>query len=147
MQTITSGEILQTNLNCSLSLTILPSRSLPLEKIYSYIYIRRDKANCHECRFCCTMLMCTMNTDKKGINFYVLKLHFLHLYLLNHYKKSTVTFSKAFCSFNLFVKVTKSHFKLRLGKINGMEVLENLRKSPLMNCKKPLIFLTLNETD
>ncbi|XP_023335743.1 uncharacterized protein LOC111707004 isoform X2 [Eurytemora carolleeae] len=27
--------------------------------------IRRDKANCHECRFCCTMLMCTMNTDKK----------------------------------------------------------------------------------
>ncbi|XP_023332753.1 uncharacterized protein LOC111704672 [Eurytemora carolleeae] len=27
--------------------------------------VRRDGAHCHECRFCCTLLMCTIKTDEK----------------------------------------------------------------------------------
>ena len=27
---------------------------------------RRDKANCHECRFCCTLLMCTLRIGGNG---------------------------------------------------------------------------------
>ena len=40
---------------------------------------RRDKANCHECRFCCTLLMCTLriggngkkNKDKWALDFHL----------------------------------------------------------------------------
>ena len=34
--------------------------------IYLSIYFRRDKKFCHECRFCCTLSVCT---DKEGTTF------------------------------------------------------------------------------
>jgi hypothetical protein len=30
----------------------------------SYLFFRRDKKNCHRCRFCCSLPLCTFNTTK-----------------------------------------------------------------------------------
>jgi hypothetical protein len=30
----------------------------------SYLFCRRDKKNCHRCRFCCSLPLCTFNTTK-----------------------------------------------------------------------------------
>ena len=44
-----------------------------------FFFNRRDKANCHECRFCCTLLLCTTKIGKSKY----FKTNLAHIFLPN----------------------------------------------------------------
>ena len=50
-----------------------------------YNIFRRDKMDCHKCRFCCSLLICATNTSQ-GILFTLKKAHRSHIYFLNNHR-------------------------------------------------------------
>ena len=50
-----------------------------------YNICRRDKMDCHKCRFCCSLLICATNTSQ-GILFTLKKAHRSHIYFLNNHR-------------------------------------------------------------